>query len=224
MDVLSEKYNDEELRKKLRKRLDLRRYEHSLGVAYTATSLMMAHGEYLSDAKWEIDTDTEPSDALLRQKEICATQLKQAYTAGLLHDCAKCLEEEEVRRLCTKYKLELSEIEKKYPYLIHAKLGAVLAKEKYGVTDPQILSSIRFHTTGHADMTTLEAIIFAADFIEPNRKMLNCLPEIRSVIYTDLNRAVALILKQTLVHLKTKEQPVEDHTLVAMEYYRKFLI
>jgi len=223
MEVCSKKYNDEELRTKLIKHLDPKRYEHSLGVAYTAAALMMSHGTYLPDAKWALEKDTEPSDALQEQKEICAAQLSQAYTAGLLHDCAKCLEEEEVRHLCAKYKVELSEVEKESPYLIHAKLGAVLAKEKYGVTDPQILSAIRFHTTGKAGMTTLEAIVFSADFIEPNRKMLNCLPEIRSIIYTDLNRAVALILKQTIVHLKHKGQPIEEHTLEAFDFYKEYL-
>ena len=201
MEICSDRYTDEEIRKKLKKRLDPKRFEHSLGVAYTAVSLMMAHGKILPDAGWDIDKDTEPSEALLHQKEICAVQLSQAYTAGLLHDCAKCIDEEESLRLCDKYHLELSAIERESPYLIHAKLGAVLAKEKYGVTDPQILSAIRYHTTGYPNMTLLEACVFAADFIEPNRKMLDCLPEIRTVIYRDLPKAIYLILKQTLVHL-----------------------
>lgn len=219
MEICSDRYTDEEVRKKLKKRLDPKRFEHSLGVAYTAVSLMMAHGKILPDAGWDIDKDTEPSEALLHQKEICAVQLSQAYTAGLLHDCAKCIDEEESLRLCDKYHLELSAIERESPYLIHAKLGSVLAAEKYGVADPQILSAIRFHTTGRAEMTTLEAVIFAADFIEPNRKMLNCLPGIRSVIHKDLNLAVYMILKQTMVHLKNKGQPVEEHTLQALEWY-----
>ena len=222
MVVLSEKYTEEEILKKLRKTLDARRYEHSVGVAHTAMAMMMAHEPISADAVWEIGTEKEPSEALLRQKEICAHHLAQAYTAGLLHDCAKCLEDEERDRLIRKYKVELTDIEKEYPYLIHAKLGAVLAKEKYGVNDPAILSAIRFHTTGCVDISLLEAIIFSADFIEPNRKMLHCLPEIRSVIYKDLNKAVYLILAQTLVHLEHKGQPVDESTKQALEWYSKF--
>ena len=204
MDVLSEKYTEEEILKKLRKKLDERRYIHSIGVAHTAVSLMMAHGNACS-----------AEDKGLHE-------ISMAYTAGLLHDCAKCLEEEERDRLCKKYNVELSQMEKDHPFLIHAKLGAVLAKETYGVTDPQILSAIRYHTTGHAQMTLLESIVFSADFIEPNRKMLNCLPEIRSKIYRDLPGAIYMILKQTLIHLEHKSQPVEEHTTEAIEYYKQF--
>ena len=204
MQVLSEKYTEEELLKKLRKKLDERRYIHSIGVAHTAVSLMMAHGH------------------AQRSEDKGIFELQAAYTAGLLHDCAKCLEEEERDRLCKKYRVELSPMEQEHPFLIHAKLGAVLAKEKYGVTDPQILSSIRYHTTGKAHMTLLEAIIFSADFIEPNRKMLDCLPEIRTEIYKDLPKAVYMILKQTMIHLELREQPVDEHSLEALEYYKQF--
>ena len=204
MEVLSEKYTEEELLKKLRKKLDERRYIHSIGVAHTAVSLMMAHG------------------SAQRSKDKGLFELQAAYTAGLLHDCAKCLEEEERDRLCKKYRVELSPMEQEHPFLIHAKLGAVLAKEKYGVTDPQILSAIRYHTTGQAQMTLLEASIFSADFIEPNRKMLDCLPEIRTEIYKDLPKAVYMILKQTMIHLELREQPVDEHSLEALEYYKQF--
>jgi predicted HD superfamily hydrolase involved in NAD metabolism len=113
-------------------------------------------------------------------------------------------------------------MEKDHPFLIHAKLGAVLAKEKYGVTDFQILSAIRYHTTGYPNMTLLESIIFSADFIEPNRKMLDCLPAIRTEIYRDLPKAVFMILQQTLVHLKHRDQPVDENSLKAIEFYKKF--
>ena len=204
MEVLSEKYTEEEILKKLRKKLDERRYIHSIGVAHTAVSLMMAHGHA----------------QVAEDKGI--NEIRLAYTAGLLHDCAKCLEEDERDRLCQKYNVELTQMEIDHPFLIHAKLGAVLAKEKYGVTDPQILSAIRYHTTGYPNMTLLEACVFAADFIEPNRKMLDCLPEIRTVIYRDLPKAIYLILKQTLVHLEHRNQPVDENSLKAIEFYKQF--
>ena len=197
MIVCTEKYNDDELRVALRKKLDPARYEHSLGVAYTACSLFLAHGH----------GGTE--------------ELSRAYTAGLLHDCAKCLDEEKRNKYIKKYGVELSDMEKQHPFLIHAKLGAVLAKEKYGVTEEEIISSIRWHTTGCENMSFMEAVIFAADFIEPNRKQLACYEEIRPLIYRDLEKAVYLILKQTIVHLNNKSQPIEEHTLEAYEYYSK---
>ncbi|MBR6256138.1 MAG: bis(5'-nucleosyl)-tetraphosphatase (symmetrical) YqeK [Lachnospiraceae bacterium] len=196
MIVCTEKYNDDELRAILRKKLDPSRYEHSLGVAYTACSLFLAHGHGSTE------------------------ELSRAYTAGLLHDCAKCLDEEKSEKYIKKYNVELSEMEKAHPFLIHAKLGAVLAKEKYGITDEEIISSIRWHTTGCSDMSFTEAVIFSADFIEPNRRQLPCYEEIRPLIYRDLDKAVYLILKHTIEHLKSKGQPIEEHTLQAFEYYK----
>jgi len=193
--ICSEKYNDEELRTLLRKKLDAARYEHSLGVAYTACNLFLSHGHGSTE------------------------ELSRVYTAGLLHDCDKCLDEDKRDKYIKKYNVELSEMEKQHPYLIHAKLGAVLAKEKYGVTDEEILSSIRWHTTGCRNMSFMEAVIFSADFIEPNRKQLSCYEEIRPLIYKDLDKAVYLILKHTLQHLNDKGQPIEEHTKEAFEYY-----
>ncbi len=191
---LNSAYDFDKIKKRLSKKLDAHRYEHSIGVAYTAAALAMAHDE----------------------------DMVKAYTAGLLHDCAKCLDEEERERACKKYKVELTQMETDYPFLIHSKLGAVLAREKYGIEDPDILSAIRYHTTGKAEMTKLEAIIFSADFIEPHRKPLQCLPVIRKTIYTDLEKAVYLILKQTLIHLEHKGQPVDENSKSAIEYYKQF--
>ncbi len=202
MEVLC-RYDEEELKKKLSRRLEQKRYEHSVGVAYTAVSLVMRHGgiDKLEDGGMEL--------------------MAKAYTAGLLHDCAKCLDEDESRKLCNEYEVELTDFEKRYPYLIHAKLGAVLAKEKYGVTDPEILSAIRYHTTGHPDMTFLEGVIFSADFIEPGRKPLIIMPKARNALYEELGYGIYVILKQTLVHLEHKGQPVEEHTREAYEWYAK---
>ena len=197
--VCTDKFNDEELRAVLRKKLDAARYEHSLGVAYTACSLFLAHGHGSTE------------------------ELSRAYTAGLLHDCAKCLDEEKRDKLIKKYNVELTEIEKKHPFLIHAKLGAVLARVKYGVSDEEILSAIRWHTTGCVNMSFLEAVIFSADFIEPNRKQLPCYEEIRPLIYKNMDKAVKLILEHTLEHLKNKGQAIDEHTLEAYEYYNKLV-
>ncbi|MCR5120256.1 MAG: bis(5'-nucleosyl)-tetraphosphatase (symmetrical) YqeK [Lachnospiraceae bacterium] len=203
MEVLCS-YGEEELKKKLKRKLDEKRYAHSVGVAYTAVSLVMRHGN--------ID----------KLEDGGAKLIAQAYTAGLLHDCAKCLEDDERDKLCRNLKIEVSDFEKEYPYLIHAKLGAALAEKKYGVTDAEILSAIRYHTTGHSDMTLLEGIIFSADFIEPTRKPLIIMPMARQALFEDLDYGIYVILEQTLKHLKNKGQPVEEHTLEAYEWYKRY--
>ena len=187
------KYDAKAIKKELMKQLDEKRYEHTIGVADTAACLAM---------RYDID-------------------MQKAYTAGLLHDCAKNFDSKKRNRLCEKYRIELTEYELKNPALIHAKLGAKVAEVKYGIDDPEIIDAIRFHTTGKKEMSVLEKIIYAADFIEPNRKMLPVLPEIRSVIFTDLDEAVYLILNGTVAHLEDKEQCIDPSSLEAFQYYKE---
>lgn len=179
----------------LSEELDKKRYAHTLGVAYTAVSLAMAHG----------------------------TDMYNAYLAGLLHDNAKCISSEKKRKLCKKYDIVLNEAEDKNPDLLHAKLGAIRAREKYHVEDRAVLEAIKYHTTGKPAMTELEKIIYIADYIEPNRKMLLGLPEIRTTAFRDLNRAMVLILKNTLAYLREKGVFIDPMTLETYEYYKEEL-
>lgn len=179
----------------LSEELDKKRYAHTLGVAYTAVSLAMAHG----------------------------TDMYNAYLAGLLHDNAKCISSEKKRKLCKKHDIVLNEAEDKSPDLLHAKLGAIRAREKYHVEDRAVLEAIKYHTTGKPAMTELEKIIYIADYIEPNRKMLPGLPEIRTTAFRDLNRAMVLILKNTLAYLREKGVFIDPMTLETYEYYKEEL-
>ncbi len=188
-------YDYKPIKKTLSKQLDTKRYEHTVGVAYTAASLAMRYG----------------------------ADMEKAYLAGLLHDCAKCIETDEKLALCKKYKVKLTQFETDNPFLIHAKLGSCLAEKKYGIEDPQILSAIRYHTTGKPNMSLLEKIIFSADYIEPGRKPIPGLEEIRQIIFVDFDRAVCLILEGTMRHLKNKEQPIDEMSVEAYEYYRKLI-
>ncbi len=180
------------LEKKLSKELDKKRFAHTMGVAYTAANLAMAHGEDIYDA----------------------------YLAGLLHDSAKCMSATEKRRLCKKYDIRLNEAEEKNMDLLHAKLGAVLAKEKYDVEDNFIVNAIRYHTTGRPGMTELEKIIYIADYIEPNRKMLPEMSKIRKAAFRDLNEAMVLILQNTLQYLTDKKASIDQLTQETYDYYK----
>lgn len=148
---MEEKFDLQKIQKKLKKYLDEDRLWHTLGVMHTAAALAMVY-----------DVDIE-----------------KAQLAGLLHDCAKCISTKKKPKLCKENRIPVSEFEKKHPFLLHAKVGACIAREKYGVTDPEILESIVWHTTGKADMTTLEKIIYIADYIEPARNKAPRLGEIR---------------------------------------------
>lgn len=185
----------QEIKEKLTKVLDQKRYEHTIGVADTAANLAFTYG----------------------------VDFQKAYLAGLLHDCAKCYSLKKRIKLCKKFGVDLSETELKSPSLIHAKLGAVLAKEYYAIDDNEICEAISYHTTGKPAMSKLEQIVFCADFIEPGRKILNCLPEIRSIIYKDIDHATYLILKQTIIHLEHQNQAIDSMTEKAKEYYERYV-
>lgn len=184
------------LKKKLKDELTKQRYEHTLGVAYTASAMAMAHG----------------------------TDIKKALFAGVLHDCAKCIDDEIKIAKCEKYGLTVTDYEKTHSYLLHAKLGALLAKKNYNIEDEEILSSIKYHTTGKPDMTALEKIIYIADYIEPCRKEIPGLNDIRKTAYADLDLCMYQILQSTILYLKKSlGDDIEENTKEAFRYYKDLI-
>lgn len=178
---------------KLKHKLPMKRFEHSLGVEYTAGTMAFLY-----------DVDIE-----------------KAMVAGLLHDCAKYVSNDKKIRKCEKRGIPISECEYKNPDLLHAKLSAVYAKERYDVTDEEVLSAIACHTTGKPGMTTLEKIIYIADFIEPNRNMLPNMETIRKEAYTDLDQCLLHILRNSMKHLCKKGAVIDPLTQETYEYYEK---
>ena len=146
--------------------------------------------------------------------------IDRAELAGLLHDCAKCIDDEEKLEECKKYNVELTAVEKRNPFLIHSKLGAVYAREKYGVDDDEILSAIRWHTIGRANMTLLEKIIFIADYIEPGRDKAKNLDLIRRTAFEDIDEAMYMILRDTLEYLKSGEGEFDPATEETYIFYK----
>lgn len=181
------------IQKKLYKKLDSHRYQHTLGVMYTCAALAMVHG----------------------------VDLGKAQTAGLLHDCAKCIPNEKKLKLCKKHEIPVTPFEKENPFLIHAKLGAYLARKKYKVEDEEILSAIRCHTTGKEAMTALEQILFIADYIEPTRSTAPHLERLRRLAFQDLDQCTYEILRDTLTYLRQSPQKIDETTERAYGYYRE---
>jgi nicotinate-nucleotide adenylyltransferase len=94
----------------------------------------------------------------------------RGYLAGIAHDIAKSLSEEDMRRLAKKDGEPVSKLEQKKPSLLHSRAGAVLLREYFGITDEEILAAVRDHTVGSPYMGPLAKIIYIADKIEPTRK------------------------------------------------------
>ena len=186
------RYDLPKMMKKLEKYLDEDRYAHTMGVMYMCAALAMAHGY----------------------------DLNAAQTAGLLHDCAKCIPNKKKLKLCEQHQIQLTDFEKNHPVLIHAKLGAYIAEEKYDIVDPEILSSIVWHTTGKPAMTKLEKIVYIADYIEPLRDKAKGLEEVRKTAFRDLDDCMYVILRNTLEYLGDDPKVVDKNSKDAFAYYK----
>ena len=180
------------LQKQIKEELTDDRFEHTLGVMYTAEALAMRYG---------ID-------------------MEKAAVAGLLHDCAKCIPNQQKIKLCKKHDIEITEMEKKNPSLLHAKLGAYMANKVYGVSDTEVLNAIRWHTTGKPDMTMLDIIIYMADYIEPNRDKAPNLKEIRKLCFENIEEALYEVLKSTLDYLGDRPEVIDPMTKESYLFYK----
>lgn len=185
----------EEIRQKLVKEIDGPRYQHTMGVMYTAASMAMRYGE----------------------------DIEKAMIAGLLHDCAKCIPAGTKILLCKKFHIEIEEYEYMNPGLLHAKLGAFLAEKEYGIEDSDILMSIKSHTTGRPDMSLLEKIIYIADYMEPGRKELPNMADVRKLAFEDIDRCLYRILKDSLAYLKSLNRVIDPKTEETYNYYKAIM-
>ena len=145
----------------------------------------------------------------------------KAYLAGLLHDCAKDLSVEEKLKLYEELDLEVDDILLKQPDLMHSFLGAELAERDFNIKDEDILNAIRYHTTGRENMSTLEKIIYLADFFEPSRKYFDGIDEIKSLSYKDLDEAMIFALNNTISYNKKKNRFIHPLSEAALEFYKE---
>ena len=183
------------IRKSMEKELDAKRYEHTLGVAYTAAALAMCN-------------DVDPV---------------KAETAGLLHDCAKCFSDDKKISVCRKNNMEINSVESRNPYLLHAKAGYCIAKNKFDIEDQDILNAILNHTTGRPGMSILEKIIYIADYIEPSRKQAPNLSEVRKLAFQNLDQALLKRLTDILSYLESGGGEIDPLTKETYDYYADLL-
>ena len=187
--------NTDDISKELEKCLKHKRYVHSIGVAYTAANLAMRYNY----------------------------DVNKAFKAGLLHDCGKYMSDEESLKFCKDNNIPVSNAERKTKALLHAKIGEFLAKKKYAEDDMEILSAIRWHTTGKPDMNISEKIVFVADYIEPNREHDKELPVIRKLAYSDIDKCIVKIYENTINYINGSNKKMDPTTIEAYNYYQNLL-
>ncbi len=168
------------------------RFAHSLSVAYTARKLAEIHGE----------------DPLLAEQ------------AGLLHDCAKYYPLEKMQEIAKVHSLTDDKAFLESTALLHSVVGAKVAEELYGMTDPAVLDAIRFHNTGCAGMSRLAMCVCLADSIEPLRKSYPLLDEIRSLSEQSLERALLLSLEGTAEYVTSRGKYLHPRTQETIRWLR----
>lgn len=128
-----------------------------------------------------------------------------AARAGILHDITKALTPAQQRALVKNWQLPVTPFELEQAKLLHAKTGAATAQRIFGENEA-VVRAIEYHTTGRADMTLLEKIIYIADYMEPNRAFPG-VERLREAVWRDLDEGVLLGIEMTLAQLREKGQP-----------------
>lgn len=170
----------------IREKLDDYRYEHSINVAEKAAEIA---GQYGAD-------------------------IEKAYLAGLLHDVTKNLTDEEQLHFFDTFGIMLTDAEKSSPKVWHAISAWVFIKEELGIKEKDILDAVRYHTTGRADMSLLEKVVYIADFTSKDRKYPD-VDVLRKIVSENLEDGVIYALSYTISSLSGKNKVIHPDTFNA---------
>ena len=121
--------------------------------------------------------------------------------------------------LCDAYGKLLDDFSKRYPRTLHALTGSMVAQRIFGENE-NVVSAIEFHTTGRANMTLLEKIIYVADYMEPNRAFSG-VEALRELAFTDIDADLKLGLEMTLEHLNEQGAEVSPASQNALAWLKR---
>lgn len=179
----------EEMKSYLKEHLTESRYKHTLGVVETA----------------------------IRLAEIYKVDKNKAEIAALAHDIAKNMTIYDLKDIINENNIKLSYDEEKTPELWHSIISPILGREIFGIEDEEILSAMRWHTTGKENMSKLDKIIYMADMIEPGRNFPG-VDLIRKESFADLDKGLLQGLTHTIKYLLDKGFPIDINSIKARNY------
>ncbi|MCY6371852.1 bis(5'-nucleosyl)-tetraphosphatase (symmetrical) YqeK [Clostridium ganghwense] len=182
-------WSEEQIIEYLKENLKERRFKHSLSVRDTAVKLA----------------------------EIYGVDIEKARIAGLAHDCAKNIKNQEMLNIAEKYGYNINDVCIKSPSLLHGVVGAYISKNIMGIHDESILNAIAYHTTGRKNMSLLEKIIYMADYIEPLRNFPG-VEEVRKLTYEDIDEALIVTFNNTIKYIIKNGQLLHSDTIEARNY------
>ena len=158
-------------------------------------------------------------DAAVELARLWGADETDAARAALLHDVTKALDGPLQLTLCWSYGTILDDFSMRNPKTLHALTGSLVAKRIFGENDA-VVSAIRSHTTGKADMNLLEKIIYVADYMEPNRDFPG-VDELRRLAYADIDGALKLGLEMTLNMLREQGREISGESREALEWLKE---
>ena len=174
----------------LKKNVSEQRLQHILGVEATCIRLARCH---------QLDEE-------------------RSAKAGLMHDLAKFFPPAKLLKIAARAKIPLDEVCLKYPHLLHAEVGAVVAREEFGIKDPEILSAIANHTLGAPQMSQISCVVFIADVIEPNRGDNAELTALREIATENLYKCVQQTADYSLKYLLSKQKIIHPRTVLTRNW------
>ena len=166
------------------------RLQHILGVESTCIKLARCH---------QLDED-------------------RAARAGLMHDLAKFFPPQKLLKIAASANLNVDRICHHQPHLLHADIGAVVARREFGIEDPEILTAIANHTLGAPEMSKLSCVVFIADVIEPNRGDNEELEQMRAVAEQNLYKCVRQTSDYSLKYLLSKHKIIHPRTVMTRNW------
>lgn len=176
----------EEISEKLKSMLTEKKFEHSLAVKDAAVKLA-----FLNNA-----------------------DVEKASIAGLVHDCAKCFQEEDLLKKAEEFGILIDGVMRKETGLLHGPVGAEIAKREFGIEEAEILDTIRHHTTGCENMSLLGKIVYIADYISEDRKFPEA-ESLRKAAFEDLNAGVLMGMDITIKYIIAKGRLIHPETIKA---------
>lgn len=153
----------------------------------------------------------------LKLSQIYNVDKEKVKVAARLHDCGKIQGKTKLLKRTNDFDIILDNHMKYNIELIHGALGAKIAEIKYKIKDPEILNAIKYHTTGRANMTLLDKIIYIADYIEPGRNFEG-IEEVRELAYKDIDRSIIMAMDKTIEFLTDNRDLIHTRTIEARNY------
>lgn len=168
----------------LKTNLKPKRFEHSLSVRDTAVELARHYN----------------------------FDVEKASLGGLVHDCAKDKNVEELMKIACESGFDIGEVCMDSPKLLHGLAGAVIARQLMGIEDKDIFNAVCYHTTGRKSMSSLEKLIYIADYVEPLREFPG-VDEMRKMVYEDLDKTMIFAFDSTIKYVIDKGQMIHPDSI-----------